>query len=118
MLASDDDASHSEDDEDGSEGSVDEDWVPSCHIPLGMWELNQTDTKRDTGAKLRRFKLAKKLPLGQKWQGVVLSPNGKFVLSPKVLNSELNEAPPSSFSHAFFSPLRITTLWSVEESPL
>jgi len=64
-------------------GSESDDAPPQLTVPLGMWELDQTDTKRDTGSKLKRFKMAKQLKLGEKWRGVVLSPNGKFVISPK-----------------------------------
>jgi hypothetical protein len=40
-------------------------------VPLGMWELDQTDAKRDTGAKLRRLGMARLLKVGKKFGGTV-----------------------------------------------
>jgi len=47
-----------------------------------MWELNQTDVRRDTGSKLCRLGLARKLRLGVRWGGVSLTPVATSVISP------------------------------------
>ena len=48
---------------------------------LAMWELNQNDRKRDTGAKLCRLGLAKALRVNEPFAGVVLSPSGARTIS-------------------------------------
>jgi ribosome biogenesis protein Tsr3 len=49
-----------------------------------MWEYSQTDARKDSGSKLTRLKLAETIRLGQRWGGLVLSPNPAMstVLSP------------------------------------
>lgn len=51
-------------------------------VPVAMWELAQTDARRDTGSKLVRLGLAKVLKLGARWGGVSLSPSASAVVSP------------------------------------
>ena len=55
--------------------------LPTVSVKLGMWEMNQNDTKRDTGSKLVRLRLATKLAIKQKWGGIVLSPAASSVIS-------------------------------------
>lgn len=47
-----------------------------------MYDLNQCDPKRCTGRKLMRHGLVKKLRLGQKFGGILLTPAAKKCLSP------------------------------------
>lgn len=56
--------------------------VYTVRVPVAMWELGQTDARRDTGSKLVRLGLAKLLRLGVRWPGVSLSPSAASVLSP------------------------------------
>ncbi|KAH3765223.1 ribosome biogenesis protein TSR3 [Pelomyxa schiedti] len=51
-------------------------------IKLGLWDFCQCDSKRCTGRKLMRMKLAKKLSLSAVFGGVVLSPTGTMTVSP------------------------------------
>mgnify|MGYP002716613046 FL=1 len=46
-----------------------------------MWDLNHCDPKKCTGRKLLRHNLIKTLPLGQKFNGVALTPVGQKCLS-------------------------------------
>jgi pre-rRNA-processing protein TSR3 len=67
---------HSEDDDsDGSSGSsVDDLDGAELSVRLGMWEMNQNDTRRDTGSKLCRMGMAKRLTVREHWGGIILSP--------------------------------------------
>ncbi|KAK6464469.1 hypothetical protein DFJ63DRAFT_71493 [Scheffersomyces coipomensis] len=49
---------------------------------LAMWDFDHCDPKRCSGKKLERLGLIKNLRVGQKFQGVVVSPNGKGVVCP------------------------------------
>lgn len=51
-------------------------------LKLRMWDFNQCDPKRCTGARLARRGVFKSMPLRQPFKGLVLSPNGKISLSP------------------------------------
>src|SRR3989338_7495109 len=52
-------------------------------IRLGMWDFQQCDPKRCTGAKLCRAGVVTSLTPKQAWQGVVLSPTATQVISPQ-----------------------------------
>lgn len=47
-----------------------------------MWEFGQNDAKRDSGSKLCRLGYAKKLKVGQNFNGIVLSSEASQVMSP------------------------------------
>ncbi|QEU60368.1 Tsr3 [Kluyveromyces lactis] len=51
-------------------------------VKLAMWDFDHCDPKRCSGKKLERLGLIKSLRVGQKFQGVVVSPNGKTVVCP------------------------------------
>ncbi|KAL4781904.1 hypothetical protein BJX76DRAFT_359492 [Aspergillus varians] len=46
------------------------------------WDLGHCDPKRCSGKRLMQFGLMRELAIGQKFQGVVVSPNAKKVISP------------------------------------
>ncbi|BCS24647.1 ribosome biogenesis TSR3 family protein [Aspergillus puulaauensis] len=46
------------------------------------WDLGHCDPKRCSGKRLMHFGLMRELAIGQKFQGVVVSPNAKKVVSP------------------------------------
>ncbi|SMN22958.1 similar to Saccharomyces cerevisiae YOR006C TSR3 Protein required for correct processing of the 20S pre-rRNA at site D to generate mature 18S rRNA [Maudiozyma saulgeensis] len=49
---------------------------------LAMWDFDHCDPKRCSGKKLERLGLISSLRVGQKFQGIVVSPNGKGVVCP------------------------------------
>ncbi|CAH2352143.1 18S rRNA aminocarboxypropyltransferase [[Candida] railenensis] len=51
-------------------------------VKLAMWDFEHCDPKRCSGKKLERLGLIKNLRVGQKFSGVVVSPNGKGVVCP------------------------------------
>ncbi|CAI4036325.1 hypothetical protein SMKI_15G1640 [Saccharomyces mikatae IFO 1815] len=51
-------------------------------VKLAMWDFDHCDPKRCSGKKLERLGLIKSLRVGQKFQGIVVSPNGKGVVCP------------------------------------
>lgn len=51
-----------------------------------MIDFNQCDSKRCTGRKLLKFKLLKAVPSKKKYRGIVLSAEGKSIVSPEDLN--------------------------------
>ena len=48
-----------------------------------MWDFDHCDPKRCSGRKLSRAGVILDLKVGQKFAGVVLSPNGKCSVSPQ-----------------------------------
>ncbi|ETI24894.1 hypothetical protein G647_04264 [Cladophialophora carrionii CBS 160.54] len=46
------------------------------------WDFGHCDSKRCSGKRLMHFGLMRELPVGQKFPGVVISPNAKTILSP------------------------------------
>ncbi|SCU80118.1 LAFA_0B07602g1_1 [Lachancea sp. 'fantastica'] len=56
-------------------------------VKLAMWDFDQCDPKRCSGKKLERLGLIKSLRVGQKFQGIVVSPNGKGVVCPNDLQT-------------------------------
>lgn len=46
------------------------------------WDFNHCDSKRCSGKRLQHFGMLRQLPVGQKYPGVVISPNAKTILSP------------------------------------
>lgn len=59
--------------------NVENDRLP---VKLAMWDFDHCDPKRCSGKKLERLGLIKNLRIGQKFSGVVVSPNGKGVVCP------------------------------------
>lgn len=51
-------------------------------VKLAMWDFDHCDPKRCSGKKLERLGYIKNLRVGQKFQGIVVSPNGKGVVCP------------------------------------
>ena len=73
------------DDNDSSSSSSDSDSEPTRHVAvtkLALWELSQTDVRRDSGSQLCRKGMCRRLKVGQRFPGIVLTPNGKAVISP------------------------------------
>ncbi|CUS21731.1 LAQU0S03e09450g1_1 [Lachancea quebecensis] len=58
----------------------------SFPVKLAMWDFDQCDPKRCSGKKLERLGVIKSLRVGQKFQGIVVSPNGKTVVCPNDRN--------------------------------
>ncbi|KAL6245820.1 ribosome biogenesis protein tsr3 [Rhinocladiella similis] len=46
------------------------------------WDFGHCDAKRCSGKRLMHFGMMRELPIGQKYPGVVISPNAKRVISP------------------------------------
>lgn len=51
-------------------------------VKLAMWDFDHCDPKRCSGKKLERLGLITSLKVGQRFQGIVISPNGKSVVCP------------------------------------
>ncbi|KJZ72419.1 hypothetical protein HIM_08222 [Hirsutella minnesotensis 3608] len=65
----------------GESGDVD----PSSFRPVfkaACWDLGHCDPKRCSGKRLMRLGLMRELHMGQRHSGVIITPNGKQVLSP------------------------------------
>jgi len=55
---------------------------PLKGLKLRMWDFQQCDAKRCTGARLAKRGIFQRMPLKQPFRGIVLSPNGKISVSP------------------------------------
>ncbi|KAK6617220.1 hypothetical protein RUM44_005551 [Polyplax serrata] len=65
--------------ESNSDDSIKE--ITNAPFPVAMWNMNHCDPKRCSGRKLARHNLIKTIPLGQRFNGVALSPMGQKCLS-------------------------------------
>ena len=76
--------------EEGNSSEADSDYnsvdggtdVASISVPVAMWDFNHCDPKRCSGKKLSRLGLINELRVGQKFRGIVLTPNATQTLSP------------------------------------
>jgi len=62
---------------------------PRPPFRAACWDLEHCDPKRCSGKRLVRFNMMRELSVGQKFAGVVISPNAKRLISP--LDKELIE---------------------------
>lgn len=51
-------------------------------LPLAMWDFNHCDPKRCSGKKLSRLGYIREMKVGQRFRGIVLTPNATQILSP------------------------------------
>lgn len=55
--------------------------ICNAPFPVAMWDLNQCDPKKCSGRKLAKHSLIKTLQLGQRFNGIALTPIGEKCLS-------------------------------------
>lgn len=80
---SDSDASSEEEsDNESSKEELDSEDQAIPTYPVSMWDLNHCDPKKCSGRKLSRMNMIKSLRLGQRFPGLVLTPEGQKVVSP------------------------------------
>lgn len=68
-----------DDDEEGGHGRRTGGKLP---VDLAMWDFNHCDPKRCSGKKMARVGVMRSLKVGQKFPGVVVTPDGKVPVSP------------------------------------
>ncbi|WVQ79126.1 hypothetical protein IAT38_001221 [Cryptococcus sp. DSM 104549] len=74
--------SGSEDGEEGEDESEEEIQV-NIDVPVAMWDFDHCDPRRCSGKKLARHNLINSMRVGQRFRGIVLTPQGKKVISPE-----------------------------------
>ncbi|GAA5909277.1 hypothetical protein JCM8208_005629 [Rhodotorula glutinis] len=67
-------------DSEGSDEAGDE--LLASMVPVAMWDFDHCDPRKCSGKKLARMNLMEELRVGQRFQGIVMSPKGKDVVSP------------------------------------